>query len=161
MDSTLYQHLGAHPDIQNGSEGVRFAVWAPNATEVSVLCDENSWIHGQNWLNSSNNGVWWGFIPGMKHGDPYKFAIRTNTGSLLQKSDPYAFAAEVPPKSASVVYDLRGHSWRDNEWLAKRESTSWYEQPVSVYEVHLGSWKRPTDGRQYFNYRELGKMLVE
>ena len=161
MDSTQYRHLGAHFETQNGESGVRFSVWAPNATEVSVLCDLNSWMHGQHWLNSSNHGVWWGFIAGMKPGDPYKYGIRTREGHLLQKSDPYAFATEVPPKSASIVYDLTGHAWRDHEWLIKRENSNWYQQPVSVYEVHLGSWKRPTDGRQYFNYIELAKMLVE
>jgi 1,4-alpha-glucan branching enzyme len=145
MDSNLYKHLGAHLDTQNGESGVRFAVWAPNATEVSVLCDLNSWMHGRHWLNSSSNGVWWGFVPGMKHGDPYKFGIRTRAGHLLQKSDPYAFACEVPPKSASIVYNLGGHAWRDNDWIAKRETSNWYEQPVSVYEVHrVRGSARPT-----------------
>src|SRR5436305_9710608 len=161
MDSTLYQHLGAHLDVQNGVAGVRFAVWAPNATEVSVLCDKYSWIHGQHWLNSSSNGVWWGFIPDMKQGDTYKYGIRTKEGHLIQKSDPYAFACEAPPKSASIVYDVGHYNWRDHEWMAKRESVNWYEQPVSIYEVHLGSWKRPTDGRQYYTYVELAHMLVK
>ena len=161
MDSILYKHLGAHLAIQDGQAGVRFGVWAPNATEVSVLCDLNSWMHGQHWLNSSSNGVWWGFVPGLKHGDAYKFGIRSQAGHVLQKSDPYAFSAELPPKSASIVYDLGGHEWRDQEWLLKRECSNWYEQPVSIYEVHLGSWKRPTDGRQFFNYRELARMLVD
>ena len=161
MESTRYQHLGAHVENQNGESGVRFSVWAPNATEVSVLCDLNSWMHGRHWLKPSDQGVWWGFVPGMKHGDRYKYAVRTRQGHLLQKSDPYAFATEVPPKTASVVYELSGHVWKDEEWLRQRESSNWYEKPVSVYEVHLGSWKRPTDGRQFFNYIELATMLVE
>ncbi len=161
MESTLYRHLGAHLDNQDGVAGAKFSVWAPNATEVSVLCDMNSWMHGRNHLNSSDNGVWWGFVPGLKQGDAYKFALRTREGHLLQKIDPYAFAAEVPPKSASIVYDLNGHSWRDGHWMTGRESKNWYEQPVSIYELHLGSWKRPQDGRQYFNYRELAPLLID
>lgn len=161
MESTLYRHLGAHLDTQNGVSGVKFSVWAPNATEVSVLCDKNSWMHGRNPLNSSDNGVWWGFVPDLKHGDAYKFALRTREGHLLQKIDPYAFAAEVPPKSASIVCNLDGHTWRDSDWMTGRESKNWYEQPVSVYEVHLGSWKRPQDGRQYFTYRELAPLLID
>ena len=161
MESTLYRHLGAHLDTQDGVAGAKFSVWAPNATEVSVLCDTNSWMHGRNPLNSSDNGVWWGFVPGLKQGDAYKFALRTREGHLLQKIDPYAFAAEVPPKSASIVYDLSGHSWRDANWMTGRESKNWYEQPVAIYELHLGSWKRPQDGRQYFNYRELAPLLID
>ena len=90
MESTLYRHLGAHVDTQDGVAGVNFSVWAPNATEVSVLCDMNSWMHGRNHLNSSDNGVWWGFVPGLQQGDAYKFALRTREGHLLQKIDPYA-----------------------------------------------------------------------
>ncbi|MBC8113279.1 MAG: hypothetical protein H7062_02795 [Candidatus Saccharimonas sp.] len=161
MESTLYRHLGAHLDTQDGAAGAKFSVWAPNATEVSVLCDMNSWMHGRNPLNSSDNGVWWGFVPGLKQGDAYKFALRTREGHLLQKIDPYAFSAEVPPKSASIVYNLDGHSWRDGNWMTGRESKNWYEQPVSIYELHLGSWKRPQDGRQYFNYRELAPLLID
>ncbi len=161
MESTLYRHLGTHLDTQDGVSGAKFSVWAPNATEVSVLCDANEWMHGRNPLHSSDNGVWWGFVRGLRQGDAYKFALRTREGHLLQKIDPYAFAAEVPPKSASIIYDLNGHDWRDGPWMTGRESKNWYEQPVSVYEVHLGSWKRPQDGRQYFNYRELAPLLID
>ncbi len=161
MESTLYRHLGAHLDAQDGVAGTKFSVWAPNASEVSVLCDMNSWMHGRNPLNSSDNGVWWGFIPGLKQGDAYKFALRTRDGHLLQKIDPYAFATEVPPKSASIICDLNGHTWRDRAWIDQRETQNWYEQPVSIYEVHLGSWKRPQDGRQFFNYRELAPLLID
>lgn len=161
MNSTMYRHLGAHLDVVDGVTGTQFRVWAPNAREVSVLCDSNSWTHGRNWLNSSDNGVWWGFVPGLKQGDTYKFGVRTQAGHLVQKSDPYAFYSEVPPRTASVVYDLGGYAWQDDAWLQKREVSNWYEQPVAVYEVHLGSWKRPKDGRQYFNYREMAAPLVE
>ncbi len=161
MNSTLYRHLGAHRDVVDGIAGTRFTVWAPNAQDVSVICDGNGWTHGANPLNSSDSGVWWGFIPGMLEGAAYKFSIRAKTGQLLQKADPFAFYAEVPPKTASVICDVRDYAWTDEEWIRQRDSSNWYEQPVTVYEVHLGSWKRPKDGRQYFNYRELAPMLVE
>jgi len=161
MNSTQYRYLGAHLDVVNGVAGTRFAVWAPNAREVCVLCDDNYWTHGRFYLNSSDSGVWWGFMPGIGAGDAYKFSIRTPSGHVVQKSDPYAFYCEVPPKSASIIYDLSGFTWLDDAWLRRREATNWYEQPVSIYEVHLGSWKRPDDGRPYFNYRELAHMLVD
>jgi 1,4-alpha-glucan branching enzyme len=161
MNSTLYRHLGAHPDVVDGVAGTRFHVWAPNAQEVCVLCDDNYWTHGRSYLNSSDSGVWWGFVPGVGNGDAYKYGIRTPSGHVVQKADPYAFFSEVPPKSASVVYDLSGYTWQDETWLGRREAASWYEQPVSIYELHLGSWKRPKDGRQYFTYRELAPLVVE
>lgn len=161
MNSTQYRYLGAHPDVVNGIQGTRFAVWAPNAREVCVICDDNYWTHGRFYLNSSDSGVWSGFMPGIKHGDTYKYSLRTVSGHVVQKADPYAFYHEVPPRSASIVYDLSGFEWQDGAWLRKRESTNWYEQPISIYEVHLGSWKRPRDGRSYFNYRELAHMLVD
>jgi len=161
MESTLYRHMGAHLATQDGVQGVRFAVWAPNVTEASVLCDKNSWMHGRFPLSSSDNGVWSGFVPGLQQGDAYKFALRTSDGQLLQKIDPYAFTAEVSPKSASIICNLEGYSWRDGDWIQQRESTNWYEQPVSIYEVHLGSWRRPQDGRQFFNYRELAALLID
>jgi len=161
MSSTQYEHLGAHLDVVDGVTGARFAVWAPNAREVSVLSDSNAWTHGRDSLKPSDGGVWWGFVPGIKQGDAYKFGIRTQAGHLVQKCDPYAFYSEVPPRTASIVYDVNGYSWQDDVWIQKRDVTNWYEQPVSVYELHLGSWKRPTDGRQYFNYRELAPLVVD
>lgn len=161
MNSTLYRHLGAHLDEVDGVAGTRFHVWAPNAKQVSVLCDANAWTHDRNWLSASESGVWWGFVPGLIAGQPYKYSIRTPTGQLIQKADPFAFYSEVPPKSASVVWDLGGYDWKDEAWLKKREATNWHEQPVSIYEVHLGSWRRPKDGRQYYTYREIAPLLVE
>ena len=161
MNSTLYRHLGAHPDVVDGITGTRFHVWAPNAKDVCILCDGNGWSHGANPLNSSDSGVWWGFIPGLMEGAAYKFGIRAQNGQLLQKADPFAFYSEVPPKTASIIRDVKQYEWTDDDWIRKRDSSNWYEQPVTVYEVHLGSWKRPRDGRQYFNYRELAPMLVE
>ena len=152
--------LGAHIDEQDGVVGTRFAVWAPNATEVCVLTDGNGWQHGQDWLNSSDSGVWTGFIPGASHGTAYKFSVKTRDGQLLDKSDPFAFYTEVPPKTAAIVYDLNQYRWEDENWLIDRASSNWLEQPVSIYEVHLASWKRPWDDRPYHNYRELAEHLV-
>ncbi|MBT6157544.1 MAG: 1,4-alpha-glucan branching protein GlgB [Planctomycetaceae bacterium] len=157
----MYHLQGAHAETRDGIAGTRFAVWAPNAEEVSVLCDANGWTPGSDKLHGSDSGVWSGFIAGMGHGAGYKYGIKTRDGALLEKSDPVAFATEHPPKTASIVYDLSGYAWSDGDWLKRRETTNWLEQPIAVYEVHLGSWKRPTDGRQYFSYRELAKMLVD
>ena len=160
--ASMYRHLGAHLDRINGVDGTRFAVWAPNAREVSVLCDQTHWKHGEFWLNGSSAGVWTGFVQGVANGAAYKYGIRTPQGNVIEKSDPYAFAGEMRPKTASIVYDLGNFEWHDVEWRKRRETTNWSEQPVSVYEVHLGSWRRPTEpDRIYFSYRELAHMLVE
>ena len=161
MHAEMYHHLGAHLDTVHGVSGVTFRVWAPNAREVSVLCDRNYWKHGQNHLTGSDNGVWWGFVPHMQTGEAYKFGIINQQGQLTEKSDPYAYQFEFRPKTASIVADLREYTWTDATWLKRRETTNWHDQPISIYEVHLGSWRRPDDGRRYFNYRELAHQLVE
>src|SRR5580704_6995478 len=156
---SMYRTLGAHPDVVDGAAGTRFAVWAPNAAEVSVVCNANGWKPGQSKLWGSDSGIWSGFVPGVKHGDVYKYVLRTRDGRTLEKYDPVAFYAEVPPHSASVVYQLPDFPWQDGAWLHKRAHTNWFEQPIAIYEVHLGSWKRPKDGRRYLNYREMAKQL--
>ena len=155
--STLYRYWGAHPV----ADGVRFAVWAPNAREVSVISDGNAWTAERDWLNSSDNGVWQGVIKGMPAGTRYKFAVRTRNGYLLEKSDPVAFYSEVRPHTASIVWDLRDFEWHDTDWIQRRDRTDWLRAPVSIYEVHPGSWKRPRDGRIFFNYRELAQELAD
>ncbi|MBL8812388.1 MAG: 1,4-alpha-glucan branching protein GlgB [Planctomycetaceae bacterium] len=155
--SSLYRFWGAHLV----EDGVRFAVWAPNAKEVSVISDGNGWSAGRDWLNSSDNGVWSGVIKGVIPGTRYKYAIRTQTGQLLEKADPMAFYSEKRPQTASVVWSLRDFVWHDAEWIEKRSRTDWLRAPVSIYELHLGSWKRPKDGRMYFNYRELAHALAD
>lgn len=157
----MYQHHGAHLDSVDGQAGVRFAVWAPNAREVSVISDGNGWQHGQDHLHGSDSGVWSGFVPGMVEGATYKYSLRTHSGEIIDKSDPYAFAAELRPQTASVVRNLDGYSWQDADWMSRRPETDWLHAPISVYEVHLASWKRPTDGRDYFTYRELAHQLVD
>ncbi|MCH8830524.1 MAG: 1,4-alpha-glucan branching protein GlgB [Planctomycetes bacterium] len=161
MRHSMYRTLGAHLDRLDGNDGVRFAVWAPNARAVSMIWDGNGWTAGNDDLWGSDDGVWSGFVPGMKAGDAYKFAIRTQTGEILEKADPYAFQTELPPQTASIVNDPAGHEWNDSAWMEQRQIVNWLERPISIYEVHLASWKRPRDGRRYFNYRELATMLVE
>lgn len=153
--STLYRYMGAHPF----PEGVRFAVWAPNATEVSVISDGNGWSRGKDMLQPSESGVWSGFIQGAVPGTRYKYAIRSKNGYYIEKSDPFAFATEHRPNTASVTWNIRGFDWQDDDWIQRRAETDWLQAPVSVYELHPGSWKRPEDGREFFNYRELAHQI--
>ncbi|VAX41481.1 1,4-alpha-glucan (glycogen) branching enzyme, GH-13-type [hydrothermal vent metagenome] len=157
----MYHTLGAHLEERDGIAGTRFAVWAPNAEEVSLLSDANGWTAGADNLHGSNSGIWNCFIAGIKEGTAYKYGIKTMDGDILEKADPFAFYAEQPPQTASIVYNLERYRWNDSDWMSKREKTNWHKSPVSIYEMHLGSWKRPQDGREFFNYRELAKMLVE
>ncbi|MCA9214491.1 MAG: 1,4-alpha-glucan branching protein GlgB [Planctomycetales bacterium] len=156
----MYNEFGAHLAELDGQRGTRFAVWAPNATEVSVLSDQSEWNAGVHTLHPSDSGVWRCFVPGIKAGSVYKFGIRTRDGKVLEKADPFAFQTECPPKSASIVCDLAGFDWQDSAWMSQRANTNWLEQPVSIYEVHLASWKRPTD-RRHFGYCELAHMLAD
>ncbi|WP_145369458.1 1,4-alpha-glucan branching protein GlgB [Maioricimonas rarisocia] len=158
---TAYRWMGAHPTEQDGVAGTHFAVWAPNAQEVCVICDRNHWRHGAYYLNSSDSGIWSAFMPEIGPGETYKYSIRTQSGTVIEKADPYAFAQEHPPKTASMVYDISNFQWKDDEWVDRRRQTNWFEQPVSIYEVHLGSWRRPHDGRPYFSYLELADQLIE
>ncbi|MCR9202057.1 MAG: 1,4-alpha-glucan branching protein GlgB [Planctomycetaceae bacterium] len=155
--STLYRYMGAHP-VEGG---VRFAVWAPNAQEVSVISDGNGWTHSRDWLTGSDSGVWSGVFAGVNPGTRYKFAIRARDGRIIEKADPFAFYSEVRPDTASIVWSLRDFEWHDESWIAQRDKTNWLDQPVSVYEVHPGSWRRPTDGRVFHNYREIARMLAD
>lgn len=157
----MYNQFGAHLAEFDGQAGVQFKVWAPNAAEVSVICNGNGWSPGSDTLLPSDTGVWNGFVPGISNGDAYKYAIRTQDGEVLEKSDPFAFAAELPPKTASIVYDLSGYDWQDESWVNRRAETNWLEEPMSIYEVHLASWKRPHDGRTYHSYGELATQLIE
>ena len=136
----LWEQLGAHP-LGDGA-GVRFAVWAPNARGVSVVGDWNFWTEGADGLESqASSGVWAGIAaPNAAEGQAYKFAVRGADGVTRLKADPYAFRAEVPPKTASVVYRSR-HAWKDDDWLARRAVTDPLTAPMSIYEVHAGSWR--------------------
>ncbi len=159
----IFEKLGAHRVRVGTTTGVHFAVWAPNANRVSVVGDFNGWdgrVHPMRLLVPG--GVWEIFIPDLPDGEKYKFEIRTGTGALLKKSDPFAFAFEVPPQSASIVRDITRYEWRDGEWMARRETCgTWLDRPMSVYEAHLGSWARvPEEGNRFLTYRELAHRLV-
>ncbi|HET8708084.1 MAG TPA: 1,4-alpha-glucan branching enzyme, partial [Pseudomonadales bacterium] len=154
-----YRTLGAHPWAINGIAGVLFAVWAPNAERVSVVGNFNLWdgrCHPKRSRGSS--GVWELFIPELGEGCLYKFEIRhRDSGQLVLKADPFAQASEMRPDNASVVAPRSQHQWRDADWMAQREHY-WLNRPVSIYEVHLGSWRRG-DHNQFLNYRQLAHEL--
>lgn len=161
MSNSSYRHFGAHLEVQNGVAGARFLVWAPDAQEVCVIGDFNGWQHGKYFLNSSDSGNWWGFIPGVAAGDKYKYSVKARSGAILEKADPYGFYHEVPPNTASIIWDVTQFQWGDDAWMKRRRETNWFESPVLMYEVQLASWKRPWDGRRYHTYRELAPMLVD
>jgi 1,4-alpha-glucan branching enzyme len=157
-----YEKLGAHPDERNGAPGVRFAVWAPNADEVSVVGDFNGWHRGANRLSPvAGSGVWEGFVPGARPGAAYKYAIRNRaTGYRVDKADPFGFHSELRPNTASKVYDLSGYEWGDSEWMGYRGGVNSRGAPISVYEVHLGSWRRTPDNG-WLSYRDLAAQLAD
>ncbi len=158
----LYDKLGAHLANFKGQSGTYFAVWAPNAKSISVIGNFNHWKNGQHNLHArwDESGIWEGFFAGVEKGEAYKFAIHSNTGEYLEKADPFAFYAEIPPRTASIVWDQE-YQWKDQPWITKRKSLVGRAQPYSVYEVHLGSWKRkPEDGNRSLSYAELVKELV-
>lgn len=157
-----YDFLGAHPVHEEGVSGVRFAVWAPNAEDVSVLGDFNSWRTGASSLEPvGDSGIWQGFVAGAGPGDRYKYGIRPRGGTTwLEKADPYGRAAEARPRTASVIADIASFQWSDERWLAARRETDWQSAAVSIYEVHLGSWRRdPSAPGRFLSYRELAEQL--
>ncbi|HWC12154.1 MAG TPA: 1,4-alpha-glucan branching enzyme, partial [Acidimicrobiales bacterium] len=158
----IWKHLGAHFREHQGVAGTAFAVWAPSARSVRVVGDFNGWdgrIHPMRSLGSS--GVWELFVPAVEPGTRYKYEILTGGGALTLKADPYAFLAEAPPATASVV-TTSSYEWGDGEWLSHRATLNPLDQPVSVYEVHLGSWRRvPEDGDRPLTYRELAEQLPD
>jgi 1,4-alpha-glucan branching enzyme len=158
-----YERLGAHLQTHRGFRGVHFAVWAPNAERVSVVGNFNHWDGRRHPMgNRGATGVWELFIPDLSAGEVYKYEVKSrHHGYLVQKSDPYGFAAELRPKTASVVWDVRQFCWHDQEWLSTRAKRQGLDQPIAVYEVHLGSWKRGShQGDAFLSYRELADQLV-
>ena len=158
----LYEKLGAHITERDGVKGVKFAVWAPNAAKVSVIGDFNGWNRDASPLSArwDGTGIWEGFIPHVVQSQVYKYAIRTQQGWELEKADPVGFHSEVPPKSASVVWDI-GYVWNDRAWMEKRKDHNALNKPMSVYEVHLGSWMRvPEEGGRSLTYVELAERLT-
>jgi 1,4-alpha-glucan branching enzyme len=156
----LWKHLGAHPRTHQGVAGTSFAVWAPNAQSVRVVGNFNLWDGRVNPMRAlGSSGIWELFLPGVGAGAVYKYEILTKAGHLTLKADPYAFAAEVPPGTASVVIEST-FEWSDSEWIDRRDHRDPLNQPVSIYEMHLGSWRRkPEDGGRPLTYRELAEEL--
>jgi 1,4-alpha-glucan branching enzyme len=162
-DLRTYDKLGAHLTQRGGVAGVFFAVWAPNASRVSVIGDFNSWDGSRHPMRARGlTGLWELFIPGLGEGEKYKFEVRSRSGEyIVRKSDPYAFYAEVRPNTASIVFDLDKYEWGDSDWMASRAEHNSFEKAISVYEVHLGSWRRGLDpGQSWLTYRELAHQLV-
>lgn len=160
----IYEKLGAHPMTLNGTKGVYFAVWAPHAVSVSLVGDFNNWdpeSHPMTLLETS--GIYEIFVPGLKEGSLYKFAIATQTGKLLFKADPYARSAEFRPGTASVVASDTSYKWSDSAWLQKRRTTNPREAAMSIYEVHLGSWRKKDreERNGFYTYREAAAELAE
>ena len=159
----LYEKLGAHPITVGGVEGTYFAVWAPNAKQVFVMGDFNGWNKSSCPLcTKGESGIWEGFIPGVTEGTIYKYYVVCHRrGYRVEKADPFAFYAEMPPKTASITWDL-GYSWGDQTWMEKRHTYNAPDTPVSIYEVHLGSWRRvPEEDNRHLSYRELAPGLAE
>jgi len=160
----LFDRLGAHLMTVDGLDGAHFAVWAPNAGRVSVIGDFNGWKPGRHPLEArwEGSGIWEGFIPGLGKGALYKYSITsTSGGPRSEKADPLAFYSEAPPRSASVVWDL-DFRWCDGDWMAKRKKLNALNAPISVYEVHLGSWRRvPEENNRPLTYREMAPLLAE
>jgi 1,4-alpha-glucan branching enzyme len=156
-----YERLGAHLRTIDGVTGVNFVVWAPNATAVSVIGDFNDWDPRRHPMHKHiPSGFWELFVPGLGEGTLYKYQIK-HYDQVFEKSDPYGFAAEVPPKTASKVAHLDRYQWNDAEWIKNRERANGLDAPISFYEVHLGSWRRPGDDHNRFlSYRELAHELV-
>ena len=159
----IYEKLGAHVREIEGVVGVNFAVWAPNAQSISLVGDFNEWDGRRHPMRKRiPSGIWELFVPDLKPGEIYKFRVTDCLGRQVEKSDPFGFYSELPPRTASVVSSLDDYQWQDDSWMKKRESTNAIEQPISVYELHLGSWH--TDDSKHngwMNYRDIAHQLVE
>ncbi len=162
--SRLHDRLGSHPTVADGARGTFFAVWAPNAAEVSVIGDFNRWAAGRHPLQArgDDSGIWEGFIPDIGHGMLYKYHIKSRYNNYsVEKGDPFAYFWEVPPKTASVIWDL-AYAWRDRAWMRSREEDNTPDAPISVYEVHPGSWRKvPEEENRSLNYQELATELAD
>jgi 1,4-alpha-glucan branching enzyme len=159
----VYEKLGAHLGEKDGRKGVHFAVWAPNAEFVSVVGDFNDWKPSASAMRPTPAGVWEGFVPAIGQGAVYKYHIESRLGGyVVDKADPCGFAAEIRPQTASRVWDLERYSWNDAAWMASRGRSNSLDSPISIYEVHLGSWRRvPEEGNRWLTYREMAPVLAE
>jgi 1,4-alpha-glucan branching enzyme len=159
----IYEKLGAQVRTVDGVTGTNFAVWAPNATAVSVIGEFNRWDTRRHPMRKHiPSGIWELFVPDVGPGQQYKFRVRSWDGDIVDKTDPYGFAAELPPRTASIVADLSRFRWTDDTWMEQRRTRDPLNQPISMYEVHLGSWQRTSDRQHgWLNYRELARRLVD
>ncbi len=157
-----YRRLGAHRREIHGIQGINFAVWAPNAESVSVIGDFNGWDRRKHAMRKHiPGGIWELFIPDMQVGTLYKFSVKARGGNVVEKCDPYGFAAELPPRTANIVADIDSYQWGDDHWMQERKHLNALTAPISIYEVHLGSWNRNHDGGSpWLNYRELAHRLA-
>lgn len=181
INYNIYDRLGAHPVRISGVgaaaevfwdetdkvkesdvTGVHFAVWAPNAMDVMVVGDFNEWDGRAHQMCREETGVFTLFIPDIKPGEIYKYHVKSNATTSVYKADPYGFASEVRPANASVITNIANYKWKDKQWMKLRKTVNWNTLPMAVYELHLGSWKKPEDGeREFYNYRELAPMVAE
>jgi len=158
----IYKKLGAHLRNIDGVDGVTFAVWAPSATRVSLVGNFNHWdgrAHPMRLLGAS--GVWEIFVPGLGDGELYKYEIRDGSGSLHIKTDPFGTYFEGPPNNASIVHNTRNYKWRDSEWISRRAGAQPIDRPISIYEIHPGSWRRSEEGGRLLGYREMAHALAD
>ncbi|PIE58331.1 MAG: 1,4-alpha-glucan branching enzyme [Desulfobulbus propionicus] len=158
-----YEKLGAHLVEFAGEPGVIFAVWAPNAAQVTVIGDFNDWESTTHPMVSSPSGIWTLFIPGLREHTVYKYHIVCQNQDTFDKSDPYSFAMEERPRTGSIVVDLDKFKWQDSEWMRTRQKQQALDKPISIYEVHLGSWRKKADakwGQRYLTYQELAQELI-
>jgi 1,4-alpha-glucan branching enzyme len=158
-----YEKLGAHLAERDSRRGVHFAVWAPNARLVSVIGDFNGWNPAPNVMLPTLAGIWESFIPDVGQGTVYKYHVESNYQNLkVDKADPYGFATEIRPQTASRVWHLESYLWQDSAWMATRGRSNSLDSPISIYEVHLGSWRRvPEEGNRWLTYRELAPLLAD
>ncbi|MCD7778096.1 MAG: 1,4-alpha-glucan branching enzyme, partial [Clostridiales bacterium] len=158
----IYKKLGANVATVDGVEGVVFGVWAPNAKRVSVIGDFNDWDARRNQMRELySEGIWEIFIPGLKNFDRYKYEIKTPEGTTLQKQDPYGVMCELRPSTSSLVFNIYDYEWQDGEYMENIKTAEKYNRPMNIYEVHMGSWKRPEDNPERFlSYVELKDMLI-
>ena len=163
IDFAAYKKLGAHITTKDGVKGTKFAVWAPNAREVSVITGKTGWNEANGRMELGRKGVWKTFLPDIGEGDVYRFVVKGADGEKRFKSDPYAFYTERRPANASIVYGLKNYKWRDADYMAQRDSRHAPEKPMAIYEVHLGSWKKDysKDPDGFLNYRRLAEELSQ
>ncbi|MGB9243788.1 MAG: 1,4-alpha-glucan branching protein GlgB [Candidatus Acidiferrales bacterium] len=158
-----YEKLGAHVTEMDGKRGVQFAVWAPNAKRVSIIGDFNNWNPNTAVMQPSTAGIWEGFVPDIAQGASYKYHIESRYRDYkVDKADPYGFASEIRPQTASRVWNLENYSWHDEAWMKNRTNSNSLSSPLSFYEMHLGSWKRALDeNNRWLTYRELAPLLAD